>query len=221
MPSFAYRVSGYNRKRKWALFERLVRPSPELTVLDVGFNDIEHSATDNYIEKHYPWRDRITALGIDTPVQFPERYPEVKAVQYDGTTFPFDDDPFDVCWSNAVLEHVGRHANRWEAQVHFLREIDRVSRTAFITTPNKRFPVEVHTRTPLLHWLPKRWFDGYLRKRGQDWAAGDYMDLLTKRDLVRLLREAGISDYRIIENKIAGMTLDFAIAWGDRITADA
>lgn len=217
MSSFAYRVSGYNRKRKWSLFERLVRPSPELTVLDVGFNDEEHSDTDNYIEKHYPWRDRITALGIDAPVLFSERYPEIKAVQYDGTAFPFADGEFDVCWSNAVLEHVGRHANRREAQVYFLREINRVSRTAFVTTPNKRFPVEVHTRTPLLHWLPKRMFDAYLRKRGQDWAAGDYMDLLTKADLVRLCRDAGIRDYRIIQNKLGGMTLDFAIVWGERM----
>lgn len=220
MSSFAYRVSGYNRKRKWSLFERLIRPSPELTVLDVGFNDAEHSDTDNYLEKHYPWRERITALGIDAPVLFSERYPDVTAVRYDGTTFPFADGEFDVCWSNAVLEHVGRHANRREAQVYFLREIDRVSRTAFVTTPNKRFPVEVHTRTPLLHWLPKRMFDAYLRKRGQEWAAGDYMDLLTQGDLVRLLRDAGIRDYRIIRNKLGGMTLDFAIVWGERITGD-
>ena len=45
--SFAYKVSGYNRKRKWALFERLIRPTADLTVLDVGFNEIEHSSTDN------------------------------------------------------------------------------------------------------------------------------------------------------------------------------
>lgn len=215
--SFAYRVSGYNRKRKWALFERLLRPSPDLTVLDVGFNDVEHSATDNYIEKHYPWRSQITALGIDAPVHFTARYPEIKAVQYDGVTFPFADDTFDICWSNAVLEHVGRHDNRRDAQVHFLREIDRVSRTAFITTPNRWFPVEVHTRTPLLHWLPKPWFDGYLRRRKQDWAAGDYMDLASKGDLVEMLAAAGIRDYRIIHNRLAGLTLDFAVIWGDRL----
>jgi hypothetical protein len=30
----------------------------------------------------------------------------------------------------------------------------RVGRRAFITTPNRAFPVEVHTRLPLVHWLP-------------------------------------------------------------------
>ena len=215
--SFAYKVSGYNRKRKWALFERLIRPTADLTVLDVGFNEIEHSSTDNYIEKHYPWRAQMTALGTDAPLTFSRRYPEIRAVQYDGTTFPFDDGAFDVCWSNAVLEHVGRHEDRWAAQVYFLREIARVSRSAFVTTPNKRFPVEVHTRTPLLHWLPKPLFDAYLRKRGQDWAAGDYMDLLTLGDLRRLMRDAGIDEYRVIQNRLMGLTVDFVIAWGERV----
>ena len=215
--SFAYKVSGYNRKRKWTIFEELLRPTPDLTVLDVGFNEIEHSSTDNYIEKHYPWPEKMTALGIDVPVTFGERYPQIRAVHYDGTTFPFAEGSFDICWSNAVLEHVGRHANRRDAQVYFLQEVDRVAKSAFITTPNKRFPVEVHTRTPLLHWLPKSWFDAYLRKRHQDWASGDYMDLLTLGDLKRLMRDAGIKNYRIMQNRLAGWPLDFAVAWGERV----
>jgi hypothetical protein len=43
------------------------------------------------------------------------------------------------------------------------------------------------------------------------------MDLLSKGDLVRLLAEAGIRDYRIVQNRLAGLALDFAIAWGERI----
>ncbi len=31
----------------------------------------------------------------------------------------------------------------------------RVGRRVFVTTPNRRFPVEVHTRLPFVHWLPK------------------------------------------------------------------
>src|SRR5918997_1625592 len=37
-----------------------------------------------------------------------------------------------------------------------LLEGDRVARRGWIhTTPNKRFPIEVHTGVPMLHWLPR------------------------------------------------------------------
>jgi len=215
VPSFAYRVSGFNRRRKWEIFLREFPPQPGQRVLDVGFSDREYSATDNFLEKHYPYRSQITALGVDAPSEFPERYPEVNVVQYDGSTFPFADREFDIAWSNAVIEHVGRHEGRREAQVLFLREIARVARAAFVTTPNKWFPVEVHTRTPLLHWLPKSWFDRYLKLRGIDWATGDYMDLLSLGELRGLLRDAGIANYRIVRNRLLGLTLDFVVIMDD------
>lgn len=211
--SLAYRVSGYNRRRKWELFAREFPPTPGMTVLDVGYNETEYSATDNYLEKHYPYRGQITALGLDQPVEFARRYPDVRALSYDGAIFPFDDDSFDVCWSNAVVEHVGTHRDRWAAQVRFLSEIRRVARAGFVTTPNRHFPIEVHTRTPLLHWLPRPMFHAYLRRTGRAWAAGDYMDLLTMADMRALLREAGIERYRIVANRLFGFTMDFVVVF--------
>jgi SAM-dependent methyltransferase len=209
--ALAYRVSGFNRARKWDLFVREMQPRPDDRILDAGVSDAEWSATDNYLEKHYPWPSRIAGLGVEPLGDFARRYPTANAIRYDGRDFPFRDGAFDICWSNAVLEHVGTHRDRRESQVRFLREIARVAAAAFVTTPNRRFPVEVHTRTPLLHWLPKRWFDVYLRRRGQDWAAGDYMDLLTHGELRALLSDAGITEYRIIRNRLLGVTLDFAV----------
>ena len=49
-----------------------------------------------------------------------------------------------------MIEHVGGR----EQQRRFVEESLRVARRAFITTPNRWFPVEVHTRLPLVHWLP-------------------------------------------------------------------
>ena len=132
---------------------------------------------------------------------------EVKAGRYAGGAFPFADNEFDVCWSNAVIEHVGTH----ERQVLFLREIARVGRRAYITTPNRFFPVEVHTRIPLLHYLPKPWFDAILRRIGKEWAAGDYMYLLSLSELKAELREAGTERFKIFRNRLLGFTLDFVV----------
>lgn len=203
----ADRVSGYSRRRKFKLFLDTVRPVPETSVLDVGYTDVEYHETDNFLEKNYPYRRMITALGTETPTLFHERYPEIPVVVYDGRRFPFRDQAFDVCWSSAVLEHVGSRGN----QIAFLREIKRVSKLAFVTTPNRYFPIESHTHTPFLHWLPKSIFDRYLKIVRHEWWIGDHLNLLSIGALRQILAEAGIEEYKIIRNRVAALTLDFAI----------
>ena len=207
--SIAYRLSAFNRKRKWGHFLDEIKPTQELRVLDLGFSENEYSETDNYIEKYYPYPEMLTALGIETPDEFERKYPEVSAIHYDGDTFPFVDKSFDVCWSNAVIEHVG---NR-DKQLLFLSEIKRVSKKGFISTPNKYFPIELHTRTPLLHYLPNKIFEKVLSITGRGWATGDYMRLLSISDMKSLLRDAGISEYKIIKNKLMGFTIDFVVVF--------
>ena len=208
--SFADKMSGFNRERKWKLFLKIVEPEPEHSILDVGFAEIEYSEVDNYLERRYPYPEKITALGIDDSKEFQKRYPKVKTVIYDGKTFPFPDKSFDICWSNAVLEHVGAH----EDQIEFLKEIARVSKIAYITTPNRLFPMEVHTRTLMIHLLPKRIFHAYLRRIGKRWATGNYMNPLSARRLRMLLSKAGINDYTIVGNKVCGFTVDFVVVFG-------
>ncbi len=49
-----------------------------------------------------------------------------------------------------MIEHVGPR----ERQALFVSEAIRVARRVFVTTPNRWFPIEVHTRLPVVHWLP-------------------------------------------------------------------
>ena len=210
--SMLQRVSAFNRSRKWKQFMTYVSPSQETRVLDVGFNEAEWSDSDNYIERHYPWPENLTALGMHKPVEFLRRYPRVRAIQYDGMVFPFADQEFDVVWSNAVLEHVGNFGR----QVEFVKEMKRVGKNLFFSTPNRGFPIELHTYFPFLHWLPKSAHDTCLRRLGRGDYAGDYMHLLTHRGLQRVLSAAGIRDYRIFRNRMCGWTMDFAVWVGSR-----
>lgn len=205
--SLSHQISKYNRDRKWKIFLKEMSPVATTRVLDIGFSENEYSQTDNYIEKHYPYQNMLTALGIACPIRFKKRYPNVATIQYDGGQFPFADKCFDIAWSNAVIEHVGNH----DRQLIFIKEIKRVSKRAFITTPNRYFPAEVHTRTPFLHYLPKPVFDKYLTLIGKGWASGEYMHLLAQNEIKSLLAEAGIANFKIIKNRIAGFVLDFVI----------
>jgi SAM-dependent methyltransferase len=150
----ASRVSMRSRRRKLQLFLDLLGPGPATTVLDVGVTDAPFGAgsTDNFFEALYPWPERITAVGRTELERFEAAFPQVRAVRADGRDLPFADAEFDVAFSNAVVEHVdgGRDGQR-----QFVHELCRVAGRVFVTTPNRRFPLEVHTLLPFVHWLPK------------------------------------------------------------------
>jgi SAM-dependent methyltransferase len=148
-------ISLRSRRRKFALFMETIAPTAETTVLDVGVDDFgfgEHPGcgTLNFFEELYPWPEQVTGLGLHEGERFRERYPKVEYVQGDALNLPFEDGSFDVVFSNAVIEHVGGR----DEQRRFASECARVGRRAFVTTPNRWFPLEVHTLLPFVHWLP-------------------------------------------------------------------
>lgn len=187
----------------------LLRPEAEDEILEVGIADEEYSSVDNFLIKQYPHRDHIVALGVGSLDRFRAAYPEVRTVSYDGVRFPFKDRSFAVVHANAVIEHVGP----LRMQCDFLREMARVSRRGMLTTPNKLFPIETHTKIPLFHWMKKEWFDRILRLVGKMWASGDYMFLLDKKHLEMIVEGAGLNHYEIIENKFLCMTMTFTLIW--------
>ena len=150
-------ISLRSRRRKLRFFLEELQPTAETSVLDVGadelgFGEGDGCGTLNFFEELYPWPEQITALGLQDGDAFRARYPHVRYVQGDACALPFADGEFDIVFSNAVIEHVGDR----ERQRLFVAEALRVGRRVFITTPNRRFPVEVHTRLPFVHWLPDR-----------------------------------------------------------------
>ncbi|MDP9231482.1 MAG: class I SAM-dependent methyltransferase, partial [Actinomycetota bacterium] len=113
LTGLAARASLWNRRRKLALFLSELRPGPETTIVDVGVGDTGFDTepgvalSHNFFEAMYPWPDRITAVS-DVPLpNFAQEFPEIAPVTASGTNLPFEDDSFDIAFSNAVVEHVG------------------------------------------------------------------------------------------------------------------
>ncbi len=167
--ALAARASLASRRRKMRLFLELMRPTAESRVVDVGVSDSGFGggsgaeATHNFFEALYPWPARITAVSTQYLDRFQEAFPEVRCVRADGRELPFADDEFDIGFSNAVVEHVGGE----DDQRRFVAELCRVARRVFVTTPNRWFPVEVHTLLPVVHWLPRRQRDPVYRLLGK------------------------------------------------------
>jgi SAM-dependent methyltransferase len=152
----------------------------DVGVTDAAFGDANGHGSDNFFEALYPWPGRITAVGVAELPRFREAYPAVRFVAADGRALPFADSEFDVAVSNAVLEHVGAS----DDQRAFVHELCRVGRRVFVSTPNRWFPIEVHTLLPLVHWLPRRQAAGVLQAVGRSEAAT--IRLLGPRDFREL-----------------------------------
>jgi SAM-dependent methyltransferase len=178
-------ISLRSRARKLRLFLDELQPTPDTSVLDVGADELGFGegagcGTLNFFEERYPWPERITALGLHDGEGFRARYPGIPYVQGDACDLPFEDGAFDVVFSNAVIEHVGGR----ERQRRLVSEAIRVGRRVFITTPNRLFPVEVHTRLPLVHWLPDALAHRAYRAAGKEFATD--VKLLSRRSLAAL-----------------------------------
>lgn len=178
--SLPVKLAAYQRRRMYERFLRDVAIRNDDSLLDVGVTSDRSYEASNYVEAWYPYKDRITALGIDDASFLEQQYPGMKFVQASGLDMPFEDCSFDVVHSSAVIEHVGSYEN----QIKFTRECARLARKAvFLTTPNRWFPVEFHTVLPLLHWLPKTWFRAVLRAMGMRFfASEENLNLLTSRE---------------------------------------
>ena len=109
---------------------------------------------------------------------------------------------------DAVVEHTGSR----EEQRCFIREALRVGRRFFLTTPNRWFPVEVHTGLPLLHYLHPCIYRGLLRKLGHQYYASEAnLNLLDRASLVALFPD-GVS-VKVGTVRTLGLTSNL-IAWG-------
>jgi SAM-dependent methyltransferase len=179
---------------------------PPIRLLDIG-------GTESFWETMgFVGRDEveITLCNL-TPLPAP-RHPGIRLVQGDACKLEaFDDDEFDVVFSNSVIEHVGE-LTRCQAMAD---EVRRVGRRYFVQTPNRYFPTDPHFPFPLFQFLPLEARARLLQALPLAWV-GRIRDPANAREVaqsVRLLSERefralfpGCSIYR---EKFLGLTKSF------------
>lgn len=200
--SLPVRLAAHQRRRMYERFLRDVAIRADDLLLDVGVTSDRTYEASNYVEAWYPYKDRVTALGIDDASFLEQQYPGMTFVQASGLDMPFEDCSFDVVHSSAVIEHVGSYAN----QVKFAQELGRTARKAiFLTTPNRWFPIEFHTVLPVLHWLPKPWFRNLMFHTGMKFfASEDNLNLMTSKELRELSRALPDFDVTVSSVSLGG-----------------
>lgn len=146
------KISWEIRKKIFRLLMEELKPSAATTILDVGVKVDAHEGEleANYLEKMYPWPDMITGVTTENPSgQLFREFSRLRFVRGNGLQLPFKKKGFDIAFSSSVVEHVGSRRD----QERFVNEISRVGKKVFLATPNRFFPIEVHTRLPFVGFL--------------------------------------------------------------------
>jgi ubiquinone/menaquinone biosynthesis C-methylase UbiE len=190
-------------------------PLAELdSVLDVG-GQVDASGVQ--LLETYARKDNLTVVNVRQQHldAISRQYPEVRVLLGDACRLDFPDKSFDLVYSNAVIEHVGG----WTDQQAMAREVMRVGRSWFITTPNRWFPFEFHTRLPFVSWLPAGGMRRVARLCAYSHTARRYRSgietrirLLTGRELRKLFPGS-----RVIPVRITAWPETFVVVGGEAL----
>lgn len=140
------------RRRRFTSFltmtDDVIKARGLCRILDVG-GRLEHwtAFADLWAERPL----QITLANLEAaPVDDP-RFSSIAADARDLSMF--EDNCFDLVYSNSVIEHVGT----WPDQKRMAAEVRRVAPRHYVQTPNYWFPIEPHFRLPFIQWLPEPW----------------------------------------------------------------
>jgi len=178
MPSPIWLESGFastaDRERKARKIEAVVADFmgqgaiAQWHILDIGCGS-------GHIAAYFAPRNRVTACDVVDQVTTPDRAC-FELVIAETAQLPFADRSFDLILSNHVIAYLR------DPQRH-VREIARLLKpggVAYVATPNRYFPFEPHTKTPLVHWLPGplyRWVMRWLTGRSDAYHVPGYWEL--------------------------------------------
>ncbi len=181
------------RAKRFRFFEKCISNLDKpITILDVGGTQsfwINRECANNL-------DIRITLLNLSrTEVE----WTNMKSIEGNATDLSqFQDNEFDVVFSNSVIEHL----YTFENQKKMKSECVRVGKYHFIQTPNKYFFMEPHFRLPFFNFFPKRLALTILTRtpfsHGKKWEAEkasqwlNEIRLLSKGELRQLFLDSSI-----------------------------
>ena len=109
----------------------------------------------------------------------------------------FDDETLnslksDIVLSSATIEHVGSNVN----QKIMIKNIASLTKKIFfITTPNKNYPIDFHSKLPIVNMLPNNIFRKVLKFFNFDYLSKEEnLNLLSLKDLKSFLTETKVHE---------------------------
>ena len=159
--------------------------------LDIGTTSDDKNASSNIIIKNIKNIDKFKCIS-DQIVNSDFFHKSLnKSITKEFSENELYDFSSDLVVSNATIEHVGNTLN----QKKMLENIIKLTKKIFIiTTPNRFYPIELHTKIPLIHWFPKSTYRKILKFLGLSFYANEEnLNLLSADELKKMLNNQKIT----------------------------
>ena len=152
--------------------------------------------SENLFLKRFKIHKRLTCFSNQDLKAIKKKFVNFFYVNGDARNMKFRNNSFDIVHSNATIEHVGSD----KMQLKFISECFRISKKfVFITTPNKYFPIDFHTKIPFLHWLPHNIYNFILRLLGDNFFRyKKNLNLISHKKMILYCKKLNIKNYNII-----------------------
>ena len=124
--------------------------------LDIGTTEDNKSESSNYLNKKFDFIPSHKSISDQKIIN--KRFSKTlkKSISEKFSENEINEFASDFVISNATIEHVGSREN----QITMLENMIKLSNDYLvIQTVNRYFPIETHTKLPLIHFLPKKFIE--------------------------------------------------------------
>jgi len=208
---FIDRVIKAKRLEMLNILKKNINDSPINSFLDIGTTEENKLESSNFFVKKF--NDIKIKKSITNQNIFDEKF---SACLKKSITDDFSKDEIikfksDLVISSATIEHVGNFEN----QVKMVKNITELcNKCFFITTPYRFFPIDFHTKIPIIHMLPKKIHRKILTILGlEDYAKEENLNLLDLNSLKVIIEKLNNNDFKIkiMKIKLFGLTSNLLI----------
>ena len=144
---------------------------------------LDYGCGSGHIARYFAKRNDVTAADIADQRDADQRN-GMRFVLIESGRMPFEDASFDI----VLLNHVIAYVPDQERLMLEVRRILRDGGVCYFATPNRNFPLEAHSKIPLIHYLPWPVFFAIFKRV---MCSDQPVYLLSYRDMVRLIHAAG------------------------------
>ena len=204
------KILKFNREELHQIFLKKINYNNNMSILDIGTANTLNKNHNIILSKTKKNKYLCCLTNQILSKELIKKYPQIKKVlKGDGKNIKLKNNSFDIVYSSATLEHVGSLKN----QIKFVSECYRVSkRFIFITTPNRFYPIDFHTKIPFIHWLPKKIHRNILLILNMKFYSKERnLNLLGVNDIKQILNDSSITKYKIIKRKFLFFTSNIII----------